>query len=305
MRASAIRQLAVSREATKVAAAVFEKTVQIWDLTTRERIKEFETVFSSGGNRLTIDAAGQKCVTAAWNKGKLGGVACYEADTGKLIWHRQDLRHTQRVRFSPTRGAVWCVPESGRTRLLDSDDGKDVDSIVGLADLFDSEYSTDLLLEKRKRDHTLKDGKPRKIPRLTFAILDAAFGPQSLVISESGGPVRCINSLTGIELWRLTPEKDSHFLQLWFRKTDGNFYGVLWNYQQGSFRNIVRLEAGSGDARTLCDLDSWHEAYCAKLDCVVTSSGALIDLLEGRLLHRLEFPQKEYSDRKSVEVPKV
>ena len=305
MRASAIQQLAVSRDATKVAAAFHEETVQIWDLTTRERIKEFETVFHFGGNRLTLDAAGQKCVAAAWNKGKRGGVACYEADTGKLIWHRQDLRHTQRVRFSPTRGGVWCVPESGRTRLLGSDDGSDVDSIVGLTNLFDSEYSADLLLEKRKRDYTLAHGKPTIIPRLSFAILDAAFGPQSLVISESRGPVRCIDSFTGIELWRFTPEKDSHFLVLWFRNTDGNFYGVLWNYQQGSFRHLVRLAAANGDAKTVCDLDSWCEAYCAKLDCVVTSSGALIDLLEGRLLHRLEFPQKEYSDRRSVEVPKV
>jgi len=76
MRASAIQQLAVSREATNVAAAFFEETVQIWDLTTRERIKEFETVFHLGGNRLTLDAAGQKCVAAAWNKGKREGVAC-------------------------------------------------------------------------------------------------------------------------------------------------------------------------------------------------------------------------------------
>jgi outer membrane protein assembly factor BamB len=293
MRASAIRELAASSESTRVAAAFFERRVQIWDLTTRELVKEFETVFGFGGRRLTLDAAGQKCVTASWNKGKRGGVACYEADTGKVVWHRQDLRHTQRVRFCATRNAFWCVPDSGRTRLLDSDNGSDVDSIVGLADLYDSEYSRDLLLEKRNRDYILKNGKARKIPRLTFAILDAVFGPRSLVITESGGPVRCFDS-SGTELWRFTPEQGSHFGALWFRKADENFYGVLWNYQQGRFKYLVRLDSATGETKILFDLDSSEDSYCAQLDCIVNSSGAMIDLTEGRLLHRLEFPQKEY-----------
>jgi hypothetical protein len=296
MRKSAIRELAASTEATRVAAAFSQKTVQIWDLATSELVRQFETVFYFGGERLTLDAAGQRCVAAAWNKGRRGGVACYEADSGKLVWHRQDLRHTQRVRFSPTRNAFWCVPESGRTRLLDPNSGSDVDSIVGLRNLFDSGYSRDLLLEKRKRNYILKNGKPREIPRLTFAILDAAFGPKSLAISESGGPVRCLSSLTGVELWRFAPEKGSHFLHLWFRKTDRNFYGILRHYQTAKFRYLVRLDANSGEATEVCSLESWEEAYCAKLDCVVTSGGDVISLSENTVLHRLELPVRDYPD---------
>jgi hypothetical protein len=295
MLASAISDLAVSSKSTRVAAAFSYRTVQIWDLTTRTLLREFETVFYFGGKRLTLDAGGQKCVTAGWNKGKRGGVACYETDTGKLIWHRQDLRHTQRVRFSANRNGFWCIPHSGRTRLLDSDDGRDIDSIGGLEDLYESEYSTDQLLEKRNRnrDYILQSGKARKIPRLTFAILDAVFGPQSLAISESGGPVRCFD-FSGIELWRFTPEQGSHFGALWFRKADKNFYGVLWNHEQGRFKHLARLDSATGEAQILSDLDSREDSYCAGLDCIVNSSGAVIDVSEGRLLHRLGFPQKEY-----------
>lgn len=294
MRASAIQKLSVSKESSRVAAAFFESTVQVWDLFARKRVTEFETVLAFGGNRLALDGAGRKCAAAAWNKGKHGGVVCYEADTGKLIWHRQDLRHTQRIRFSSTHNAFWCVPESGRTRLLDCEGGRDLDSIAGLADLYDSDYSRDVLLEKRKRDYVLKNGKRRRVPRLTFAILDAVFGRQSIAISESGGPVRCIDSSTGKELWMFLPQRDSHVLKLWFRNADRNFYGVLWHYQTGRFRYLVRFDADSGEATTLCSLDSWEEAYCAKLDCVVTSRGDLINLSEGTILHRLEFPLTDY-----------
>jgi hypothetical protein len=69
MRASAIQTLSASNVSAKVAAAFFENTVQVWDLSTREKVAEFETVFSSGGNRLALDDAGRKCVAAAWNKG--------------------------------------------------------------------------------------------------------------------------------------------------------------------------------------------------------------------------------------------
>jgi hypothetical protein len=215
------------------------------------------------------------------------------------MWHRQDLRHTQRIRFSSKHNAFWCVPESGRTRLLDSEDGRDLDYVVGLQDLYDSPHSNDLLLEKRKRDYILKNDKERKIPRLTFAILDAVFGSQSIAISESAGPVRCIDSATGQQLWMFLPERHSHVLKLWFRNADRNFYGVLWHYETGRFRHLVRLDANTGELTKLCSLNSWEEAYCAKLDCVVTSSGELINSSEGTVLHRLQFPLKDYPGSKS------
>jgi hypothetical protein len=95
---------------------------------------------------------------------------------------------------------VWCVPDSGPTKLLDAACGKTLDALTGLTGIFGSEYSADLPLEKRKRDYTLRKQKKRQIPRLTFVILDVAFGPQSLEMSEAGGPVRCVDSCTGIEL---------------------------------------------------------------------------------------------------------
>ena len=165
--------------------------------------------------------------------------------------------------------------------------------MVGLEDLYESEYSTDQLLEKRNRDCILKNGKAMKIPRLTFAILDAVFGPQSLAISESGGPVRCFDSY-GIELWRFAPEPGSHFGALWFRRTDKNFYGVLCNYEQDKFKRLVRLDSATGEAKILSDLDSQEDSYCARLECIVNSSGAVIDVSEGKFLHRLDFPKKEY-----------
>jgi hypothetical protein len=301
MRASAIRYIAASQRTSRVAAALFERHVQIWDVETKSVVNEFETMFSFGGHRLALDPLGERCIAAAWKAGKHGGVACSETNTGKLIWHRQDLEETQRVRFAPGGGAAWCVPDSGPTKLLDVANGKTLDAFTGLRDIFDSDYSSDVLLVKRKRDYILQKEKSLQIRRLTFAILDVAFGPQSLAISESGGPVRCIDSSTGTELWRHSPGKNIHFLRLWYRQTDRNFYGVQWEFQKGSFRSLVRLDGNCGEPKVLCQLNSWEEVYSAKSDRIITSSGEVLDPPDGRLLHRLQFPQADYPDRDESE----
>jgi hypothetical protein len=301
MRASATQCMAASKRSPRVAAAMFAHQVQIWDIETGAVVNEFETVFSFGGPRLTLDPLGERCIAAAWKAGKHGGVACYETNTGKLIWHRRDLRQTQRVRFAPGGEAAWCVPDSGPTKLLDAANGKTLDALTGLKDIFDSEHSADLLLEKRKRNYILRKEKTLQIPRLTFAILDVAFGPKSLAISESGGPLRCIDSSTGTELWRQSPGKQIHFLSAWHRQTDQTFYGVQWDFWTGSLRSLVRLDANSGEANVICQLNSWEEVYCPKLDRIITSNGEVLNLSDRRILHRLQFPQKDYPDRTEIE----
>jgi WD40 repeat protein len=306
MRASAIRCMAASKRSSRVAAALFESQVQIWDVETGKLIKEFETVFSFGGSRLTLGPLGERCIAAAWKAGKDGGVACYDTNTGMLVWHRQDLKQTQRVRFSPGGESAWCVPDSGPTKLLDSANGKTLDALTGVRDIFDSAYSAELLLVKRKRIYILTKEKTLQVPRLTFALLDVAFGPQTIAISESAGPVRCLDSSTGNELWRQSPGKQIHYLRVWYRQTDGNFYGVPWDFRTGSFRSLVRLDANSGKPTVVCSLHSWDEVYCTKSDRLITSNGEVINLSDGKRLHQLQFPETDYPDRNENEaLPKV
>jgi hypothetical protein len=149
MRASAIKELAASRASTRIAATFSEHTVQIWDVRTGERLAEFETVFSSGGHRVTIDPSGERCVAAGWSRGSRGGVACYIAASGALQWHRIDLRQTQRVRFSPSGTTIWHVPEAGSATRLDALTGDTLDNITGLSDIYESSYCDGLLLEEQ------------------------------------------------------------------------------------------------------------------------------------------------------------
>lgn len=137
-RASAIRELATARSAPRLAAALFERTVQVWNLRNSRLISEFETVYGFGGLRLTLDPAGENCVAAGWTKGVRGGVACHNALTGVMVWHRTDIRQTQFVRFSSNGEFVWVGLESGSFHKLNAGTGQTTGRLVGVKEVFDS-----------------------------------------------------------------------------------------------------------------------------------------------------------------------
>jgi outer membrane protein assembly factor BamB len=297
-RDSAIRELAASTASTRLAAALFERTVQIWDVKSGERIAEFDTVYSFGGRRLTIDASGELCVAAGWTRGRRGGVACYETRSGKLLWHRSDLGQTQHVRFLARGKSVWRVPETGPTSQLDALTGNTLEEIRGLRGIYDSAYDNALPLEKQKGDYVLRTRKDLRLPRLDFSILDAAFGPDALCVCEAGNDLaRCFDISTGAERWRCDAFKRNCIVRFWHRAVDDTFYGVQWEYERGRPRILVRFERESGRPEGLCQIDSSsHETVSPTLDCLITSAESVFGLSDGSLTNCLAFPEREYPE---------
>jgi outer membrane protein assembly factor BamB len=293
--ASAINEMAASRASNRIAAAFLERTVQVWDIESASRLAEFDTVFSFGGPRIAIDASGERCVAAGWTRGIFEGVACYQSSSGSVLWHRTDLNETSTVKFSLSGSNVWCVTD-GATMLLDAATGDVLEKLSNLNDIYDSSYSDVRLLDVPKRSYIVEGKQNFTIPRLTFALLAAVIGPTSICISESGGVTRCVEVSSGTERWRYDPGKWNHILRLWYRPADDAFYGVQWEYNKGSQRTLIRFAQQTGRPQEVCDLSSsWTETVSPTLDCVVTSSGSILALSDGRLLNCLPFPQRDYA----------
>lgn len=302
MRASAIRQLAAAQSAARLAAAFVERTVQVWDLCSFERVSQFDTVYEFGGHRITLSPTGEACVAAARQMGRNGGVACYDAVDGSLLWHRTDIGHTQFLRFSCGGKTIWCGVEDGRLQCLDAGSGTTVDTLAGIKRVLDSPHSNLLLLETRSRGFLIKSRSQLRIPNLTFALLDAAFSPDCLCLSEAGGPVRCLEPDSGAELWRYEPPKNAHVLRLGYRPADQRFYGVQWEYEHGTSRVLLRF-SGEGAHEAIRQLrseilerPSWDEQFGIDGDVLVTSTGEVISVLDGSVMNRLAFPETEYPD---------
>jgi hypothetical protein len=300
-RASAIRELAAARNAPRIAAAFVERTIQVWDLRNSELLSEFDTVYDfGGGHRSALNPTGELCVAAGWLKGMRGGVACYNGLTGVRLWHRTDIRQTLFVKFSCSGEFVWVGLYSGRFQKLDAGTGATVDQFVSVGEVFDSPYSKLLLLAMRKRGYLLRGAKDSRIPNLSFGLLDVAFSPDRVCLTEAGGPVRCLDCQSGVEIWRYEPPRDTHVLRLNYRPADRNFYGVQWEYGHGTSRTLFRFADGGGRYEELCQLHSWYEEFCEDGDVLVTSVGEVISVAGGRIINQLMFPQKDYPDKITV-----
>jgi hypothetical protein len=226
-----------------------------------------------------------------------GSITAHAIPTGTVSWRRDKVAECGF--FDLDRSGSVLSFARGRTTIerADAHSGATIDVLPqtcrylsGPAHytlLDDPSQSTYVIAQ---REHTVS------VPKLSFALLGAAFSSRTACITESGGPVRCVDCTTGAELWRYTPPTDSHILDLHYNALDRFFYGVLWHYERGEFRFLVRFDSGTGKATRVRDLDSWVEVFSEATQQLVTSSGEVIELSSGELLGKLGFPQKEYPD---------
>jgi len=297
---SAIRELSAARTVSLISAAFYEGHVQIWNLDSQRMEGEFP-IRKNGSKNLTMHPDGEFIV--AGFSAKRGSVIAYATPDGAIMWRRDKIEEggflssdRSGLRVSFCRGRRESVERvdarSGVTVELLENTGRYVDGPNGSALLASSSGPNYLIVQ---RDDKVS------VPKLTFALLDAAFSPATVCITESGGPVRCVDCLTGTELWRHTSPDGSHALRLHYNCVDGFFYGVVWHYDRGQFRYLARFDAETGQASIVRSLNSWAEVFSEAAQQLVTSSGEIISLSSGEKVGELAFPLKEYPDQFTVE----
>lgn len=303
MKASAIRELASSKNSTLIAAGFFKETVQIWDLKLEESVGEFPTVFCTGAKNLALAPLGGPLVVGS-SKDR-GNVAAYEVPSGRVLWE-QRLPYPSSLRFDASGRSVFCTRKQSSVLRLDIDTGSILDVFEQTRQFFEgpSGDALSVPVEQGKdpirlirMDHT------SNIERPGIAVLDAQFSPHSVCFSEAGrylsgagGPVRCISRVDGSLQWMFEPGADNHVVRLHYSPNVDAFFGILVNFGKACCRSLVRFDAIYGTVDELCELGSWEEAFVDAADQLVTSSGETRDLSNGAVVGRLVFPLKEYPD---------
>lgn len=195
-----VRHISISEQKPHVALGAFERQVEVWNYQSGQRVSAFDTVLSFGGQRLAISKDGDRVLAAAWAR---YGLACYDAETGKLIWQRRDLKKVQAITLSKDGASAFCGIDSRPCLSIAISNGIEHRSFRGARHRVESSNSEFAVVDRARPEVFGPDGRRRfKIVRTTFAVLAWAICSQSLLLSEAGGPVRCLDLPTGEELWR-------------------------------------------------------------------------------------------------------
>ncbi len=285
-----IRCVATSHDGLAVALAEFERNAYVWDMETRSLVSTFRTTLDFGGTRLAITSDGRHCVVGAYN---VYGIAAYSSETGQEVWRRKDLKKVHYIRISPNDECVYCGFSGKTFNVLNLATGSTKATWRGVKDVWESAYEPALLIEKRDLIlRTVDNRQIATVPRTTFAVLSVAFGPGRACVSESGGPVRCLDTENGIEIWRFSPEPGSHFLRLAFCDSIGRFVGIIWPYEHGDPFKLIQFFSESGRPQEITTLPQAAEyEFCRKGAKLVSSDGNIWDVSSGTICDSFVLPE--------------
>lgn len=197
--------------------------VQLWDLQTCQLRSEFDTVLENGGSRLAVSPAGDRVLAGAFTR---HGVALYDAASGERLWQNRSVKNLQELHFTYSGTHAWCIADVGAARMLDLQSGDVVLRMRAIRwmrpSLLDSRAAwfdgNRLCLGgqdgTRVADLAVRPARP---------LIDSAFGRESLWVSESGGPLRCIDLVTRELVVQLQSGAGWHWTLIGHRKLDEAF----------------------------------------------------------------------------------
>jgi hypothetical protein len=290
MRDSAIRHLAACDNSPRIAAALFESTVQIWSLDTTHQIGEFETTLDFGGTRLVLAADGNICITGSWT----AGLAAYSVPAGTLLWHRPDFVEIQHLTIDASGRKLYCGFDSRPLAVVEVETGSVAGTIEGALSVVFSRTGSDRLVVERSR-YRIEGDHDLDIRPLSFAVLDVALSPEAVCISEPKAGIRCVELRSGALLWHHPRLGSNH---LTFAASDYEFYCVALTDAQPHEASLVRLAPSLLD----CDLVApigpcWEAAFARSGNTLITTRGNVYETSTGRVLTELKFPQRDYPDQ--------
>lgn len=246
------RHLATTYDGTAIAFAEFNHVVHVFDLTTGARVSKFDANLDFGGSRLAIDPSGTFCAIASYNSSSVSLANVH----GRQLWQRTDVDEVQKVRFSHDGNTLFCSHHRGIVSQFDVRTGEAIrftwvkKDLHGVKDVIESPYDEHLVIDRMERDIRITNQRLKHIAtvkRKTFAVLDYAFAPEFMCISESGGPVTCYHVETGKEVWALSFPDGVHALDVGYNEESKNFLAISWPYEKGGPFTLLAIARHNGN----------------------------------------------------------
>lgn len=278
---SSIHHLATSLRGHLFVAAEFKEVVYVWDIESGKLINQLQTHLDFGGHRLSISEDGSLCAAGAYN---VHGIAVYDTYNGSLLWQRKDLKKVQWLQFSPVEQTLLAGFENKSLHILNSHTGETLKTFHGTRSCWRSPYEDIYLLEKIHLEiyATAKQKTVEKIDRNTFAVLDIAFGPEIVYISESGGPLRAISLKDASLIWSYQPEKGNHFLRIGYGEKCNTLFGISWPFVNGGAKTLWVFDSMTGKIlnKTILEGQAIETEFARHGDILITSDGLVYNLAQ-------------------------
>jgi len=287
-----VESFGASACAPLVAAAGGDGQIYVWDVHSKTRVSTFNTTQDSGGVSVAMSPDGQTCFVGtyyAW------GVAAFAIPDARRRWQRVDLKRVYGIACVNQQSIVtWFDGRAGLT--LDTETGESRERHVGLRHFGGSRFDGSTLKFARRFALHSSAGEVHTWAGTSFAVLAVAFSPTTCAISESAGPLRAFDSITGRALWEYRSRPGAHVTQLDYCPRIGAFVALEYAYSEaareaGPMMELLHVDA-SGRVPFRSAVRGWSNAiFCADGELLLNGLGELFDVTTGELTHVFDFPR--------------
>lgn len=215
------------------------------------------------------------------------GVRAHDALTGRVVWGRRDLKRIQTVRISADGRSLFV--RADRFTILDMMTGEETERLPAVDAIWESPDGEYRVVETMRRLLRIsRHGVPVGVVRAEYNLLDCAFGPGCVVVSESSGALRMISLPAGEEMWRSFLPGPCHATGLCYEPRRGLVLVNAWPYVHEGAGLLLSLD--SSDGRILSTWEGSHYAGVFALDGtrLVLPDATLHDALSGEFVRSLE-----------------
>jgi hypothetical protein len=263
--------------------ADFHTDVEAFDIRDGTRISLTKTIFSWGGRRLAISDDGRHFIAGGWANKLGGGVACYEVETGRIVWHERRLARSHHLRYDPVSDGWLASLARGGTHVLDRLDGQTRLRMPGAILTADATSRRYFIERKRWIDVvSASDGArqfrvrpprlfawrhpsdfPPGFPSATkvstspppgrdpedyryFGVKHESLTAQHLLVSVVCGPLLCYSAANFTFLWQLEPDLGAQFLRVGASPRMDIGWAVHWSFSHGRPTELWTFSLDSG-----------------------------------------------------------
>ena len=244
------------------------------------QVASFVTDTDFGGSRLHISRNGRFVATASYNN---ASSTVFDSH-GNELWHRENLIDIQVVRFSHDSELLYCSHDRGTVSAFNAHDGEPnrfgwfKKTIGGCWRLYESPYDDRMLhdrIESSLRLTTKNQKTVASLPRKTFGLLDAAFAPEFICISESTGPISCYH-IHGKSVWQIDHDDGIHAIDLAYDTNQGMFLAITWPYEDGGDQCLLSIQPSTGKIISTELLPENSSVFFAKNGTLLISSAGTV-----------------------------
>jgi WD40 repeat protein len=253
--------------------------VHAFDTKTGSWLNTIRTQFDFGGKRIAVDEAGLNTAVGSFGSQT---IALFSICSGTTLWSRK-IGKVHSVRFSTDGEQIYCCA-GAQCHIVDAVTGRLVDTLRRATGVWENPFKVQRIIERE--DRLLFDGK--RVSR--EPVIDLVFSPRFVCFSESGGPVRCLDSDTGNEVWSYKSHEEEHALTLGFNARLAVFTAVFWPYVSGGNARLILIAEETGAAQEVYQFPKHHFVFASNAELLVSTNGEIIDVCSGEILRTLQIP---------------